>query len=251
MVATERPARHRRRRRLRGLRNSVVGIVGPGLVRLWIGTLRVRYVGISERDGNLPRRPNGIFVFWHQRLLAFAGIFHHTGFKAVVSRHGDGEMLVRVLNRLGIEAIRGSTARGGEQAIREILKACDPQDTRLAITPDGPRGPRFSFREGAIFVASRTGLPVWPVAVSYHRYRALPTWDGFLLPAPFTRTVLRLGEPMRVPPDLDREGIEEYRRRAEAELRAITEDTDARFEDLYREAKRCHELEESKPVAAR
>lgn len=242
------PRRKRRRKLLRKLRNSFVGIVGPRFVRWWTRTLRVRYLGVSEREGRLPRRPSGIFVFWHQRLLAFAGIFHHAGFKAIVSRHGDGEMLARVLGRLGIDSIRGSTARGGARALIEILKSSDPEATYLAITPDGPRGPRFAFREGAVYIASRAGLPIYPVAVSYGSCISLPTWDGFLLPCPFTRTLVRLGSRIEVPADLDRAGIEDFRRRAEAELEALTESTDAHFEELYRSAKAWYELSEWKPA---
>lgn len=251
----ERATRRRGRRRpfrklVRRIRNALVGSVGPPLLSAWVGTLRVRYLGVSEREGRLPRRPSGIFVFWHQRLFAFAGLFRHAGFQAVVSRHGDGEMLARVLRRLGIGAIRGSTARGGSRAILEIIKSFDPRSTYLAITPDGPRGPRFSFRDGAVYIASRTGLPLYPVAVSYRRSLSLPTWDGFIVPCPFTKTLVRLGTGIEVPRDLDRDGLEAYRLQAEAELRALTEATDRDFEELCRTAKAWHELEEREPVRA-
>ncbi len=98
-----------------------------------------------------------------------------------------------------------------------------------------------------MYIASRAGLPIYPVAVSYGSAVSLPTWDGFLLPYPFTRALVRLGSRIEVPPDLDRDGIEEFRRRAETELRTLTESTDSNFEELYRTAKAWYELAEREP----
>jgi lysophospholipid acyltransferase (LPLAT)-like uncharacterized protein len=195
----------------------------------------------------LPLRPEGIFAFWHQRILALGGVFHHAGFKALVSQHGDGQMLVGLLHGLGIGTVRGSTHRGGTQAIREILSD-KGNAVHLCITPDGPRGPRHSFREGAIYIASRTGLELFPATVSFEKCYQLPTWDGFLLPRPFTRTIVRIGEGIRVPPDAGREEIETFRKLAEEKLRDLTNSTDENFRELFEEARRLADLE---PVEAR
>jgi lysophospholipid acyltransferase (LPLAT)-like uncharacterized protein len=240
-----RPSARKRRRHLkRKIRNFLLGVVGPPLVSLWTRTLRVRYLGVEQRVHKLPRRPTGIFVFWHQRMLAFAGVFQHTGFRVIVSQHGDGEMIARIVEGLGMQAIRGSTTRGGVHALREILRDSD-RDVQIAITPDGPRGPRFAFREGAIYLASRSGLALFPVAVSFASYISLPTWDGFIIPRPFTRTVMRLGEKIVVPPDIEREEIEKLRSEAERRLRELTESTDSDFTELYRKAKHWKELVEA------
>jgi hypothetical protein len=210
-------------------------------VRLWTSTLRVRFLGIDEREGRLPKNPVGIAVFWHQRILAFAGIYHHAGVKAIVSQHGDGEMLARIMLRLGIRPIRGSTTRGGASALREILR--DPEERPfIAITPDGPRGPRHFFHEGAVYLASRTGLPLYFVTASFRRYLRLPTWDGFVVPCPFTRTILRLADRIDVPPDVTREELERIRKDAEDRLRAITDATDRDFEALYGAARSIRDL---------
>jgi lysophospholipid acyltransferase (LPLAT)-like uncharacterized protein len=184
----------------------------------------------------------GIFAFWHQRLFALAAIFHHAGFQALVSRHGDGEMLVGLLDGLGIESIRGSTNRGGTQALREILRASQ-EKIHLAVTPDGPRGPRYSFREGAIYMASRTGLTLYPATVGFAKAFQLPTWDGFLIPRPFTRTLILIEEGIHVPADADRAGIEAVRRQAEETLRRITESVDTGFAELYGQARSVRELD--------
>lgn len=229
--------RRRRRHIFRRARNALVGAIGPRLVRLWIATLRVRYLGLEEWETAVERGPPGIFLFWHQRMLAFAGLFHHRGFSTLVSQHGDGEMIARVCRGLGIEPVRGSSTRGGVRAIREIVRAEGRGDTRLAITPDGPRGPRHVLQEGAIYLASRTGLPLFPVTVSFACALECRTWDGFLVPRPFTRAVLRVGARIDVPPGLGKDGIEETRRRVETELRALTDSTDAEFELHYAAAR--------------
>lgn len=224
------------------MRNYLVGLVGPPLVRLWCGTLRVRWLGFPCRKGRLPGTPRGIYVFWHQRMLALAGLFARSGFKVLVSQHGDGEMIARIVERLGMEAVRGSTTRGGAKAVLEILREKGDR-VMLAITPDGPQGPRYHFHEGAVYLASRSGLPIHLVAASFRRFVVLPTWDGFILPRPFTKALIRIGGTVPVPPDLDRDAIEETRARIEASLRKLTEDTDREFQDLHVQAKALVDLD--------
>jgi hypothetical protein len=223
------------RRSRRKLRNWVLGVLGPPLVRAWAGSLRVRIltdVDVDLDHGRI-RIPDCIALVWHQRLFTLASSFPNSGFSTLVSQHADGEMLARVLEGIGLKAVRGSSTRGGVQAIRELMRT-GKGPVRIAITPDGPRGPPFVLQQGAIYLASRTGLPIFPVAVGLGSAWHLPTWDGFLLPKPFSRALLRIGEKLEVPPDLDRDGVESWRRRVEASLRELTEDTDRKFAELYR-----------------
>lgn len=231
-----RPVKKKSRRLGRRFRNWLIGLLGPRLVRLWIMTVRLRFHGDVRVVEGKPRAPtNGIFVFWHQRMLILAGYFKDSGFRVLISQHGDGEMIARVIEGLGMKPIRGSSTRGGARACLEILRE-EPGGLNVAITPDGPRGPRHVFQDGAIFLASRTGLPVYPVAVSARRAFQLPTWDGFLLPFPFTRAVLALGAPIPVPADADRDTLERLRAEAEKRLRELTETADRELEALYRKA---------------
>ncbi len=232
---------------MRRVRNQMVSLIAPPLVRLWGRTLRVRYSGVERRQGRVAELPHGIGLFWHQRIFAFAAVFHHTHAQALVSQHGDGEMLAASLRRLGIRSIRGSTTRGGANAVREILRQQSRHQGEricIVITPDGPRGPRYHLHPGAVYLAGRTGLPLHLVAVSYGSCVQLRTWDGFLFPRPFTRTLFHLGASIDVPPDLDRAGIESMRAEVEARLREMTEATDRNFDEMYRNAKALRELAE-------
>ena len=225
------------RQRRRRIRNLLLGLLGPPLTRAWGSSLRLRLMSGFETESGRVRIPDGIALVWHQRLFTLASSFPHSGFKALVSNHADGEMLARVFTGLGLEPIRGSSTRGGSRAVLELMRSGEGP-VRIAITPDGPRGPARELQQGAIFLASRTGLPIYIVAVGLAKAWKLRTWDEFLLPRPFSRALLRTDGPFRVPPDLARDGLEVERRKLEAKMLALTDDTDARFEDLYAAAAR-------------
>jgi lysophospholipid acyltransferase (LPLAT)-like uncharacterized protein len=231
-----------RRKLRRRLRNWLLSRLGPPLIHWWARSLRLRFLGDICRDGHLPAtRQNGIFVFWHQRLLGFGGYFRNSGFRVLISKHQDGEMIAAIIDRLGMKSVRGSSRRGGVQALRGLLQE-DLARVNFAITPDGPRGPRHVFQAGAVYLASRTGLPVYPTALAYARSLQLPTWDGFILPRPFTRALLCAGKPHCVPADLDRDGIEEWRTRLERSLLELTEEADRDFAKLHARALRLRDL---------
>jgi lysophospholipid acyltransferase (LPLAT)-like uncharacterized protein len=226
--------RPKKRKWKRELRNFVVAAIGPALLRAWMWTLRIRYVDIGCQIRGMPwGRSHGVYVFWHQRMLVFAALYRNSDVRVLISQHGDGDMIARVVERLGFRPVRGSSTRGGIRATLEMLRQ-NTEGVTIAITPDGPRGPRHAFQEGAIYIASRTGMPIYLVAVSCKRHVQLPTWDGFILPCPFTATVVRIAEPFEVPRNADRAGIEVARQEAERRLRELTETTDRNVAELFR-----------------
>lgn len=173
---------------------------GPGtvLLRLLASTWRVRFVnGEVERELRASGEPF-IFVLWHAELLPLLYFHRGRGIAALISEHADGELVARLVERLGYTTVRGSTSRGAARALIGLQRAAQDGHT-LAITPDGPRGPAHSFAPGAMVVAQRSGLPI--LAVSAHATRAwrLRSWDRFMIPKPFA--VIRVGYagPLRVP----------------------------------------------------
>jgi lysophospholipid acyltransferase (LPLAT)-like uncharacterized protein len=226
-----------RRRYLRPLRNTVAGRLGAPFMRLWIGTLRVRWYGKIYR---VRRRPTagtpGIYVFWHQGLLTLATKFRNSRVRVVISSHGDGELIARIVENLGMYPVRGSTTRGGSQALLELLRESEG-DGSMAITPDGPRGPKHHFHNGAIYLASRTGLPIHTVSLSHASAHELGTWDNFLLPLPFSRALVCLGEPITIPPDVDRDEMEKYRVQLEDVMQSLTRAGIDDFERIYANAR--------------
>jgi lysophospholipid acyltransferase (LPLAT)-like uncharacterized protein len=139
----------------------------------------------------------------------------------LVSQHLDGQVIARILERLGYHTGRGSSTRGGGEGVRALL-AHAQVGRDLAVTPDGPRGPAEVVKPGVIYLASRSGLPVIPVAAASRPSRRLESWDGFRVPGPFARVRVAMGPPLRVPAVLDDTARERWRQRLESALREMT-----------------------------
>jgi lysophospholipid acyltransferase (LPLAT)-like uncharacterized protein len=208
---------------------ALVPRIAPPLIRLYFGTLRIRWLGVEPCDPPLALRTPLIYAFWHQRLLLFAYTHRFQGVTIIVSRHRDGDLIARTVERLGFQTVRGSSTRGGGAALFQL---CQRKGVDLGVTPDGPRGPRHALKPGIVHLAAVTGYPILPSTCSYARFRQFGSWDGFMLPRPFTRALVRAGEPFRLdasPSDV----LEPYRARLEKILRDLTNDTDRDFEKLW------------------
>ena len=177
----------------------LAAILGAGLVRALAATWRYSVADAPEYAAGLQRGERFIYAFWHSGLLPLAVLHRHEGAAVLVSRHRDGELISRVLERLGYVTARGSSTRGGEAGVRGLL-AWAVQGRHLAITPDGPRGPAEQVKDGAVYVAERTGLRIVPTAMAARPVRALRSWDRFRVPLPFARVLVAHGAPLAVAP---------------------------------------------------
>jgi len=189
---------------------SVIGILGAWLVRLWVGTLRYRYcpLGLDVRPELLGPDERYIYVFWHENMLLLAYQYGRPNVRVLISQHADGQIIAEICRHLGFGLVRGSTTRGGIEAMREMLRAGETH--HLAITPDGPRGPRRHLEPGLVYLAARTGLPIVPIGIGYCRPWRMASWDRFALPRPFTLGTCVTADPIRVPPDADRHELDRY-----------------------------------------
>ena len=174
-------------------KQQLLATLASGLARAVFATIRLR---IDDRSGFLTSPPPGpcIMVFWHNRITAIAiGFLRHypkchpsrKGVSVLTSPSKDGDILAGVMANLGMGAVRGSSSRRGSTAIRELTALLE-SGTDLAITPDGPRGPKYSLGMGAVFLAQKTGIPIMPVHARYHSAFRLKTWDNFAIPLPFS-----------------------------------------------------------------
>lgn len=137
-----------------------------------------------------------IFAFWHDELLLMPNCYRGEGAKILISASKDGELIARTVAHFGMGAVRGSSRHGGRAAFRGLLElGREPFD--LAITPDGPKGPRHQLKEGVVQLARLTGRPVVPLAFACSRGHRFASWDRFLLPYPFGRGVFVHGPPLR------------------------------------------------------
>jgi len=137
---------------------------------------------------------NWIYCFWHCRLFYLSYTHRRQGIHVLVSGSRDGELIARIIERLGFQTIRGSSSRGGRAALAKAFKRLRSGEI-LAITPDGPRGPAEKVQGGIIQLAQKTKRPVVPVSWKMKREKRLGSWDRFVLPLPFNRAVLAYGEP--------------------------------------------------------
>jgi lysophospholipid acyltransferase (LPLAT)-like uncharacterized protein len=202
------------------------GLAAAKGIQAWTNTLDSRAV-FYDRSVDPVQGVGGprIYIFWHEYIL---GPLHHRGhchLSMLLSQHRDADILARVGYHLGVGCIRGSTYRGGTKAIWEMFERSRQQ--HLAITPDGPRGPRRQLAPGPIYLASRLGLPLVVMGVGFDRPWRMPTWDRFAVPRPFSRVRGVIGPAMHLPPDLDRAEMEHYRQRVERLLNCLTTEAEA------------------------
>jgi hypothetical protein len=168
------------------------------VVRAIGSTLRVNFVNPEvEEEARRIGKGRLIYAFWHSRMVVPAFTHRGRGIGVLSSEHRDGEIMSRTLVRLGFQSVRGSTTRGGAEGLRGLMSL--PAECDLAITPDGPRGPRWVAKPGIVFLAGSLGIPILPAGILVRPAWQLRSWDRFLLPKPFARAVVVFGEPIVVP----------------------------------------------------
>ncbi|MEW6442051.1 MAG: lysophospholipid acyltransferase family protein [bacterium] len=191
------------------------------LVRGYIGTFRLtienedRWMRYLEEGGTV------LLCIWHQQFLSI--IRHFKNYTSsyrpalMISRSRDGDVIAEIARKSGWWPVRGSSSRGGGEALREMVERL--QDGRLALhIVDGPRGPAGKVKPGVVRMAHAAGAAVVPVYVSADRAWYLKSWDRFLVPKPFSRVALRFGEIIRLEPAATAEDFERQRVQVESAM---------------------------------
>jgi lysophospholipid acyltransferase (LPLAT)-like uncharacterized protein len=216
----------------------LVAFLAACLIRAWMSTLRLRLVssdGLSHPVD--PKTARYIYAFWHETLLAPL-VRRRLPVRMLISLHADGELIAQVCGFLGIAVVRGSTARGGSQALFELIRGGN-DSLHLAFTPDGPLGPRREIKPGIIMAAAHTGLPIVPVGVGFTRAWRAASWDRFAVPLPFTTIAAVIGEPIIVPCDIDRGAMLRYKSRVQSALLDATAQAEDWAERLRQQGSRA------------
>jgi len=170
---------------------NAAAVLGSLFVLVLGRTLRIRKVGRKDPGRGV------IYAFWHGRMIVPLFTHRRRRISILISQHTDGEIVSRVARILGYDPVRGSTTRGGTKALRQMSRKAR-MGRCLAVTPDGPRGPRCVFQPGAVKLAQLTGLPIQPVGIGVERKKILSSWDRFAVPAPFSRCVFVYGDPIKI-----------------------------------------------------
>jgi lysophospholipid acyltransferase (LPLAT)-like uncharacterized protein len=219
---------HKKRKKFKKLKFFILLHIGAPLgaliFHLWRISLRIKIENIEILHEVQKWKKGVIFSFWHGDIFAMAsrGLNENTRQKVYIltSKSRDGDVVSAFLHKLGFGTVRGSSSRGGIGALlalNDILKNGD----NTAFPMDGPRGPRYRAKSGALLLAKKTGALLLPVAAHCNWKITLRSWDRCEIPLPFSRCRIVLGKPVSIPPDTDKPTLNKYKDSIEETLRDL------------------------------
>jgi lysophospholipid acyltransferase (LPLAT)-like uncharacterized protein len=215
------------------LKISLLSLLASWLVRLWFGTVRVKIINkeiyeeyfIKNKD-----KGNVVLASWHRHIIFVFYFFRNIeNGVAMVSRSKDGELLARVGKSFGYDSVRGSSSKGGGEALHAMIeymnKRGEPKFCGTAV--DGPRGPARILKKGMLVLAKETGAYFIPMACSGTKVITLhKAWDKTIIPYPFSTVVMEFHDPFIISKDISEEELENLRVRTEKIFNEITDNVD-------------------------
>lgn len=189
-------------------------------VHVYLTLLRFRVVGEERAFQALNSQRRVIAALWHQRILPCLGyVKRFKGFDPciMISQSKDGDLISPIAQRLGLRPVRGSSSRGGKEALIAIVRMLRESQAAVHIV-DGPLGPKGVVKAGLIQMAQVTGAAIMPVYVSANKAWLMKSWDRFLVPKPFSKVLITWGEPFLVPRKLDPGSFEALRKEIESRM---------------------------------
>lgn len=197
-------------------------LAGPSLLLALGRSWRFREVdSAAEPVASRYRAGAGIYALWHAQQLPLTLRHRKENVAVIVSRHRDGEIISRMVEGIGYRTIRGSSTRGGSEALHEFSRAAS-EGHSLAITTDGPQGPPQQCKPGAVMAAARTGFPVVAAAAAAVSAWRFDSWDRFFVPKPGSIVFVSYGSPISVPPDFGGDTVESWQARVTQAQNAAT-----------------------------
>lgn len=201
-------------------RSKVIGFSAAFLIRLFALTYRWKLVDPDQVAESPPAFPM-IWLFWHNRLFAMPPVYKRylksRSGAVMTSASKDGEIVAATIGMFGVSSVRGSSSRGGSRALLEMTSWVN-EGYDVAITPDGPRGPRYKLAPGAIKLAKVTGARILPIRIEYSSYWSFKSWDRFRLPRPFCQVTVTFEPCQEVDTELEGDAFEAERARIESLL---------------------------------
>jgi lysophospholipid acyltransferase (LPLAT)-like uncharacterized protein len=164
-------------------------------IRLLIKSLRISIIGSDKITGLSKDNKNFIVAFWHGSMMIGWYLHQNKNTAALVSQSNDGEVLAKTLEKWNFNVVRGSSSIGGDEALKKMVELLN-KDYSLAITPDGPRGPIYKMKAGAVVAAKKTGIPLFLVGIGIKNKFCLKSWDSFEIPKPFSKVAAVYSDPI-------------------------------------------------------
>jgi lysophospholipid acyltransferase (LPLAT)-like uncharacterized protein len=196
------------------------------LIRVIGATMRWEAHGTEHSEAIWRSGCRIIYAFWHACIFGATWFWRGQGIVVMSSVSRDAEYTSRFIKRLGYGTARGSATRGGSRAMAEMSE-CLLNGIDVAFTIDGPRGPAYQVKPGAVTLARHTGQPILAIHVAVARYWELPSWDRLQIPKPFTRAAIFIAEPITVARQAGKDEVEARQATLQASLDRLREEGDA------------------------
>jgi lysophospholipid acyltransferase (LPLAT)-like uncharacterized protein len=216
------------------LYHYVLSYVGLFLVKVLSSTYRLRIVDPRKERDCIEKDGSIIYASWHQRFFPGVTFFAtRRPISILISQSRDGEFASHIVNILGWHAVRGSSSKGGSEGLQQ-LKELARKGYKIGHIVDGPKGPFSVIKPGLLRIAQVSGKAIIPTITSSQRKWTFRSWDRFMVPKPFSRVIIRFGDPIYIPPDLDEDVFEKKRLLIEQRMKELYDDTDRIWTDKAR-----------------
>ncbi|HTF23579.1 MAG TPA: lysophospholipid acyltransferase family protein [Candidatus Limnocylindria bacterium] len=213
---------------------SVIRMLGP--------TLRYEVLGWQHAERVYAARKQCIWAFWHRVIIPVVWWYRNHGVVVMNTTAFDGQWTRKVIEWLGYGTAQGSSSRGGLRGLAVMARRLE-EGVDCAFTIDGPRGPRYVAKPGPVMLARKTGCPILVFHVGVERGKTFEkTWDHFLMPKPFSRTLMLFAPPIYVPKDASAELMETKHAEMQRELERVRDIAESWF-SLSDEARAEHRAE--------
>ena len=201
---------------------KLIGFLFYLITKISFLSIRWKYFNEDQKYNIFNVDNQYIFCCWHNRLFLGPHLLPRNRIiNALQSSHSDGMITSIAFKYLGINVILGSSMKGGMQAFRKMIK-CIQNGESIAITPDGPKGPKETVKEGIIKLAQITGTPIVPLVWTTKKFKLINSWDHFVIPFPFSKGVYTFGEPIYIDKKINKKKFEISRLEVENEIKRLT-----------------------------
>jgi len=204
------------------VKKKILKKLGPKLLFLFlifIGlTCRKRIIGENYIEELKKEGKNWIYLLWHNNIAIASWVLRKDHLVIMASASEDGGLATEMLQNFGFETVRGSSSKGGLKAMLSIVKLIK-SGRSAALTPDGPRGPKYELQKGTIVIAQKTGVPLVPIDIQATGQWVLnKSWDQHKLPKPFSTLIISIGKPIYVDSHLKSDDLNQIQKRVETEM---------------------------------
>lgn len=190
------------------------------LVDILCRSLRIRVTNHDAIDKFENEKVSYILAFWHGTMLLPWFLNRNKNFAGLTSKSKDGDLLAKILKKWNYKVLRGSSSKGGDVALGLMIDFAK-NGYSIAITPDGPKGPPFKLKAGAVVAAKKSGLPLVLAGIGFKKKKLLKSWDRFQVPMLFTRANVIYSDPVFLGPDMSRDEISNIIEKCENKLNEL------------------------------